>query len=47
MVSGVISSVRENKDSISSSSRLNFVFWDRKSINFSDWAFFCGQVFAK
>jgi hypothetical protein len=26
---------------------LNFEFWARKSINFNDWAFFCGQVFFK
>ena len=47
MVSGGSSSVRENMDTTSSSSGLNFVFWARKSINFSDWACFFGQVFAK
>jgi hypothetical protein len=47
MVSGVISFVSENKDSTSSLVGLNFEFWARKSINFNDWAFFCGQVFFK
>jgi hypothetical protein len=34
--------VSENKDSTSSLSGLNFVFWARKSINFNDWVFIWG-----